>query len=317
MDLDLIDDTQDEDDVSEEELEEGEEELEDSEDAPATEQEPDEEEEPLPSPDDSDKVDETLVEPPEGEIETETETFTKDQVEGMVQDRMTRFNRDLQETNSQLEERLKALETQRVDAPVTGPVATEDQDLGILLGDPSLKGWSLNTLKSEGYEEAYYANLGRVEGRMEARRELQEHEEKRQEEERLRKSEEAFSSDLNSLKEIDTSYFNDDGTENQTKIAELMQYGKEHGIYNLTAAHWDRNKDAVLKKTREDAIAEYVKKATSTNGVTRMTEKETTVSSGDFTSMDDDALENLYVSDTLSPEQDEVVSKILESRGLL
>lgn len=260
------------------------------------------------TPQDTAKPDETVLKQEESETETPTTQFTQDQVETMIQDRLTRHQRELQTTNQQLQERLEALEKSRKQEVEPGSI--ELQDLGKVLNDPKWNGWTLTELKNQGHDEHYHLALGRIGALEESRRWKAEQETLQQQQ----AQEAAFQSDLNALKEIEPTYFNPDGKPNDT-FKGLFEWAEKNQVFNLSLAHKMKNFDTMLEKAKKDAVAAYIEQA-SKGSLQRGSEHEDTVRTKDIGSMDDKALSEAYIN-SRSPDQENAIEKEMERRGLL
>ncbi len=257
------------------------------------------------------KKDETVAKPPEGEkpvTEQAVKTFTSEQVQEIIKERLERFGKKHEETIQQLTERLQTLEK----GPSQSTVSIEERDLGELLHDPQWKGWNLESLKAQGYEAQHSFALGRIKERADAEQAAQTR--TAAEEERQRQT--AFDTEIDELRKMDTSYFNPDGTvKGSAKFEELYTWGAKNGVYNLVAAHTLKNFNAVMEKAKKDAVDAHIKEVTKDSSLKRASTTESATTSTSIEGMDDTALQNAFLS--ASGDRRQEVRKALVSRGLL
>jgi len=253
---------------------------------------------------DTAKPDETVLKPKESETEPPAQ-FTQEQVEAMIQDRLTRNQRELQESNQQLQERLAALEKDSTSTQ------SEAQDLGTLFGDPKWAGWTLEALKEQGHEEHYHLALGRLGALQESTKWKSEQENRRQQE----AMEKAFQEDMNAIKEVEPTYFDAvTGKPNET-FKVLTDWAEKNQVFNLSLAHKLKNFDALIANAGKAAVTQYIEQA-SKSSLQRISEQKDAVSTKSISSMDDKALTESYVS-ARDAEQETAIEKEMEKRGLL
>lgn len=286
---------------------------------PPAEDEPEEESEeagePSEPPEEPEKKDETEDVPDESQEPESPRTFTQDDVERIIQDRLSRHQRELQERIQQLEERQP-----QQPPPQQQEVPIERKDLGEVFQDPAWRGWSLEALEKHAEESGDYRYLNQAHGRLGAviqtRAVMAEQEQRRKSEEENRKREEEFERGVEQLRTIDPEAFMPDGKPKEEILQAILQHGEKRGIYDVVAAYRDMHFDTLVKKAVDKALAEYVQKATSDTSPRRMVDKET-VATGDFSGMDDQRLLTLYTDGGLTLEQEAKVEKILEQRGVM
>jgi len=262
------------------------------------------EEEPPPPPEEKPEGEEEP--PPEGEKE---KVYTQEQVESFVQDRLTRHQKELQETNQQLQERIGTLEKK---TETSAPLSVESQDLGRILGDDQWTGWSLNKLKEEGHDDHYYMALGRLGAKQQAEIEFSKREEDRKQEDR----DNALKRELQELQKLDASYFDPVTNKPNEKFKELYEWGAENGVYNLLNAHKLKNAESDKAAIEKAAVDKYIKEVTANPSLQRAADTVSTTPTKSKSSMNDTELMEAY-DNAVTNEEETEIEKEMEKRGLM
>jgi len=291
-------------DFSDEELEALGEEKEETQSVPPAEEPPAEE----PKEEGEGEPSETPAEEPPAE----DKTFTQAQVEELMKDRVSRVQREIQEENQQLKERLESLEKGKVEQPQEA-VSAETQDLGVLFNDPRWSGWTLESLQEQGYTDHYYKALGRI-GAIEQFDILSE--QSRAVTEEQRRSQE-YDQQIADLNKDYPEYFDPVTSKPNESFKELYEWGAENGVYNLVAAHKLKNLDALIEKAKKDALTEQITEAGKDGQPKRMSHGEgLEKASKPLSQMSDEELQQAYL-DADTAEYETALEKEQERRGLL
>uniref|UniRef100_A0A6M3K755 Capsid assembly protein n=1 Tax=viral metagenome TaxID=1070528 RepID=A0A6M3K755_9ZZZZ len=250
----------------------------------------------------------------QGETETPAEKLIpQSQVESMMQERLTRHDRELQQRNQQLEERIKALEVPAQPAgPGGAPLPVEKQDLGQLMNDPSWAGWTMEKLKEGGYEDHYHDVRAALIARTQFETWRSQETQRQQETEKTK----AFDQEIQTFKTAEPTYFDEVGRPNE-KFKELYEWGATNGVYNLQSAFKLKNMESILEKTKKDAVSEYIKTANSGDSVPRAKGGEGGPNlDGDVGGMTDEQLQEAYVNCT-DPKRETMIEEKMQLRGLM
>ena len=262
------------------------------------------------------KKDEAEVKPPEGETkegDKATEVYTKEQIDSLMKDRLTRFHRELQDENRQLQERLQSLEKPQ-QPEAASPI--EQRDLGEVLQDEKWRGWSIQSLRDGGHSEQLGYALGRIGAKDETERMFKVQNAAQEE----RQRQQSFDTEISELKKVDATYFNEDGSvKGNRNFEELYTWGANNGVYNLVAAHKLKNLEAVIEKAKKDAVNDYVKEATRDPSLKRASTTESFAKTQSIDGMDDEALQKAYLDafESRNPERYKAIEKKLEERGIM
>lgn len=267
------------------------------------------------------KEGETKAEPSEDEKKTGEEeqgvtTYTKDQIDSIIKDRLGRFQKDLQTENQQLRDEIETLKKSGEPEPtITVP---EEQDIGKLLNDPMYNGYTLEDLKDSddpNFNAHYLQAYGRIHEKLRLDRITEENQEKEAEKQRAQ----AVEGQLAELKKLDPKYFDPNTGKGNDEYLKLVDFAEEKGIYNLPIAHVIMNLDTYVEAEKKKAIDDYIKEVTKNGGGIQRastTSSEETVVDKAPSAMNDEELQNAYLN-AKTPEEEANLTKIMEKRGLL
>lgn len=250
---------------------------------------------------------------PEGETKptepTPAKAFSQDEVEKMIQERISRVAKETYDQNQKLQEELASLRQQQQSPPAGRD--PNSRDLGDWFQDPRWAGWTLSKLREE-QPEYYNVALGRI-GAMEQVRLTIDAQQKAQEE---KARNEAYDKEITGLRTSNPEYFDPYTGRPNEKFRQLYEWGAQNGVYNLANAHLLMNKQTWEQSLKKQAVDEYLKQVSQGGGPMRAAIKDGSTVSKDIGSMNDVEIQEAYMRAS-NPQTMAGIEAELAKRGLL